>query len=150
MPLLDVPNLAQIEPGGCLAACAAMVLAHMEQPSLQEDIARQIGARPFGVPASNIRRLAAWGVEVHFGQGSLNAIASALVEGHPPIVFLRTSELSYWEEDMPHAVVLVGLDPEAAFLLDPAYEDEAPVRVSLGDFVLAWSHFDMVYALITA
>jgi hypothetical protein len=38
---------------------------------LQEDVARQIGAHPFGVPASHIRRLAAWGLEVHYGEGSL-------------------------------------------------------------------------------
>lgn len=149
MTLLDVPYLPQHEPGGCLVACAAMVLAYLEQPALQEDIARQIRARPFGVPASNIRRLAAWGLEVEFGQSSLNELADALEQGHAPIIFLRTSELPYWREDTPHAVVLVGLDPESAFLLDPAYEDETPVSVSLGDFVLAWSHFDMVFALIT-
>ena len=148
MILLDVPYLPQHEPGGCLVACAAMVLAHLEQPALQEDIARQIGARPAGVPAFNIRRLAAWGLDVQYGQGSLNELSAALARGHSPIIFLRTSELPYWQEDTPHAVVLVGLDTDSAFLLDPAYEDEVPVSVTLGDFLLAWSHFDMVYALI--
>ena len=109
----------------------------------------QIGAQPAGVPAFNIRRLAAWGLEVEYGQGSLNELSAALTRGYPPIIFLRTSELPYWQEDTPHAVVLVGLDRESAFLLDPAYEDEIPVSVTLGDFLLAWSHFDMVYALIT-
>lgn len=33
MTLLDVPYLPQHEPGGCLTACAAMVLAHLEQPA---------------------------------------------------------------------------------------------------------------------
>ena len=149
MILLDVPYLPQHEPGGCLVACAAMVLAHLEQPALQEDIARQIGARPAGVPAFNIRRLAAWGLDVQYGQGSLSELTAALVRGNAPIIFLRTSELPYWQEDTPHAVVLVGLDRESAFLLDPAYEDETPVSVTLGDFLLAWSHFEMVYALIT-
>lgn len=149
MTLLDVPYLPQHEPGGCLIACAAMVLAYLEQPALHEDIARQIGARPAGVPASNIRRLAAWGLNIQFGQGSLNELADAVAKGHPPIIFLRTSELPYWREDTPHAVVLVDLDPESASLLDPAYEDETPVKVNVGDFLLAWSHFDMMYALIT-
>lgn len=84
MPLLDVPYLPQREPGGCLVTCAAMVLAHLEQPALQEEIARQLGARPAGVPASNIRRLAAWGLDVQFTQGSLNELAGALVKGHAP------------------------------------------------------------------
>lgn len=95
MTLLDVPYLPQHEPGGCLVACAAMVLAYLEQPALQEDIARQIRAQPFGVPASNIRRLATWGLEVQFGQSSLNELADALEQGHAPIIFLRTSELPY-------------------------------------------------------
>lgn len=149
MPLLDVPYLPQREPGGCLVACAAMVLAHLEQPALQEEIARQLGARSAGVPASNIRRLAAWGLDVQFTQGFLNELAGALVKGHAPIIFLRTSELPYWHEDTPHAVVLVDLDLESAWILDPAFEDETPVRVGLGDFLLAWSYFDMMYALIT-
>ena len=149
MPWLDVPYQSQHEPGGCLAACAAMVLAFLEQPALQEDIARQIGAKPSGVPASNIRRLAAWGLNVEYGEGSLNELAAALARGRPPIIFLRTSELPYWSEDTPHAVVLVGLDADNAFLLDPAYADRVPVSVTVGDFLLAWSHFDMVYAQIT-
>lgn len=89
------------------------------------------------------------GLDVQYSQeGSLNELSAALARGHAPIIFLRTSELPYWLEDTPHAVVLVGLDTDFAFLLDPAYEDEAPVSVTLGDFLLAWSHFDMVYALI--
>ena len=148
MTLLDVPYLPQHEPGGCLVACAAMVLAYLQKPAVQEDIARQIGARPAGVPAFNIRRFAAWGLDVQYGQGSLSELTAALVRGNAPIIFLRTSELSYWQEDTPHAVVLVGLDTDSAFLLDPAYEDAAPVSVTLGDFLFAWSHFDMVYALI--
>ena len=71
MAWLNVPYLPQDEPGGCLSACAAMVLAYMGQPALQEDVALQIGALPFGVPAFNIQRLAAWGLEVHLGDFSL-------------------------------------------------------------------------------
>ena len=123
--------------------------AYLEQPALQSDIARQIDARPAGVPASNIRRLAAWGLKVQYGQGSLNELSAALSMGNAPIVFLRTSELPYWQEDTPHAVVLIGIGTESAFLLDPAYESKTPVSVAVGDFLLAWSHFDMVYALIT-
>jgi hypothetical protein len=61
---------------------------------------------------------------------------------------MRTSELPYWREDTPHALVLVGLDAAHAYVLGPAYADEVPVIVALGDFLLAWSHFDQTYALI--
>jgi predicted double-glycine peptidase len=85
---------------------------------------------------------------VHYSEGSLSELSAALAADNPPIVFVRTAELSYWHEDTPHAVVLVGLDAVNAYLLDPAYEDEVPVRVARGDFLLAWSHFNQTYALI--
>jgi len=64
-----------------------MVLAYLEQPVLQEDVAHQIEARQFGVPASNIQRLAAWGLDVHYGEGSLDELSAALDSGRAPIVF---------------------------------------------------------------
>ncbi len=148
MSWLNVPYLSQAEPGGCLPACAAMVPAYLEQPALREDIARQIGARRFGTPASNIRRLTAWGLVVEYRSGSLEELAAAVSAGNPSIVFVRTSELPYWREDTPHAVVVVGLDEAHVYLLDPAYPEETPVEVTVGDFALAWSHFEQTYALI--
>ncbi len=57
----------------------------------------------------------------------------------PCILFLRTGELPYWQLDTPHAVVLAGLEADQAHIFDPAIE-EAPVSVSQGDLLLAWSH----------
>ena len=74
MHLLDVPYLQQVDPGGCLPACAAMVLAYLEQPALQEDISRQIGALSWGTPASNIRRLTGWGFQVRYDTSSLREL----------------------------------------------------------------------------
>jgi hypothetical protein len=125
-----------------------MLLAHLEQPALQEDVARQIGTRPWGTPASNILKLVTWGMRVYYGTGSLASLESRLEAGIPPIVFVRTSELPYWQEDTPHAVIVVGMDADNVFLLDPAYQDEIPVTVSLGNFALAWSHSDQAMALI--
>jgi hypothetical protein len=61
---------------------------------------------------------------------------------------VRTSELPYWDEDTPHAVVVIGMDDSSIYLLDPAYPDEIPVAVSLGDFSLAWSYFEQAMAVI--
>ena len=147
--LLDVPYLRQIEPGGCLVACAAMVLAYLEQPAMQEDIGRQIGALPWGTPASNIRRLGGWGFYVRYETGSVRDLRAFLFAGHPVIAFVRTLDLPYAQDDSPHAVVVVGVDEEVNHLLDPDYPEQIPVAVSIGDFSLAWSHFDQAYALIT-
>jgi ABC-type bacteriocin/lantibiotic exporter with double-glycine peptidase domain len=149
MHLLDVPYLQQIEPGGCLPACIAMVLAYLEQPALQEDISRQIGALPWGTPASNVRRLAGWGFQVRYDTSSLRELQTFLAAGSPPIAFLRTVDLPYAQVDAPHAVVIVGIHDDAVYLLDPDYPDQTPVVVSIGDFALAWSHFDQLCAIIS-
>jgi uncharacterized protein YvpB len=76
-------------------------------------------------------------------------LAAHLLHGEPCIVFLRTGELPYWQEDTGHAVVLVGMDEDVVYLNDPAFA-QAPQRVSRGDFLLAWLEFDYDYAVITA
>ncbi|MCP4164672.1 MAG: hypothetical protein GY759_02115 [Chloroflexi bacterium] len=101
------------------------------------------------MPASNIQRLVAWGVEVTYGVGSLNELSAELAEGSAPIVFVRTCELSYWNEDTPYAIVVVGIDESSVYLLDPAYSEKVPVGVPSDEFSLAWSYFDQTYALIS-
>ena len=146
--LLTVPYLQQDEPGGCLPTCAAMVLAYLEQPALQADVARQIGALPWGTPTSNIRRLAGWGFEVRFETGSFRELQALLSAGHPVIAFVRTVDLPYAQYDSPHAVVIVGIDSDTVHLLDPDYPEQTPVAISIDDFALAWSHFDQAFAVI--
>jgi ABC-type bacteriocin/lantibiotic exporter with double-glycine peptidase domain len=147
MPWLNVPHLQQSEPGWCLPACVAMVTAYWQQPLLQDDIARWLGARSIGVPASRIQELARHGFEVFSGTGSLAELQTWLAQDVPSILFIRTGELPYWQVDTPHAVVLAGLEGESAYLLDPGVET-APVAVSVGDLMLAWSHFDYTYAVL--
>jgi hypothetical protein len=52
-----------------------------------------------------------------------------------------------WQIDTSHAVVLAGLEEDQAHLFDPAVEN-APATVSVGDLLLAWSHFDYTYAVL--
>jgi hypothetical protein len=125
-----------------------MLLAYLEQPALQEDIARLIGTRSWGTPASNILRLTSWGFHVYYGTASLYSLQAYLEAGIAAIAFVRTSELPYYEDDTPHAVVVIGLDANVIYLLDPAYQDEIPINVPVGDFALAWSHFDQAIAII--
>jgi hypothetical protein len=62
MSWLPVPHLQQSSPGFCLPACVAMVSAYWEQPLLQEDVARWLGTRGIGTPASRIQRLTQQGL----------------------------------------------------------------------------------------
>jgi len=142
---LPVPYLVQDKPGWCLPACAGMIAAYWGQPLLQDDIANWLGATGVGVPARRIQRLATRGFNVVYRTGSISELETWLKRNVPCILFVHTGELPYWNIDTPHAVVLVGLTPEQAFLLDPAFE-EVPVTVSPEDLLLAWSFFDYTYA----
>lgn len=147
MPLLDVPHIRQSETGWCLPACVAMVSAWWQQPLTQDDIARWLGTRAIGTPAGKLHRLVKYGFEVTYGPGSLDDLAAWLKRDVPSILFVRTVDLSYWAVDTPHAVVLVGLDEDNAYLLDPDVE-VAPVRVTVDELMLAWGHFDYTYAAL--
>ena len=125
-----------------------MVAAYWEQPLLQADVANWLGVTGVGTPASHIRRLAARGFEVVYRTGSLADLETWLELGVPCILFVRTGELSYWDVDTAHAVVLVGLDSEHAYLLDPAVA-QSPVTVSPDELMLAGSFFDYTYAVLT-
>lgn len=149
MPWLNVPHLKQREAGWCLPACVAMVAAYWQQPLLQDDIARWLDASGVGVPASRIQRLAQRGFQVIYRTGSLDDLEAWMRRGVPCILFVRTGELPYWPVDTPHAVVLAGIESGHAYLFDPAV-DRAPMDVSVGDLMLAWSHFDYMYAVLRA
>lgn len=126
-----------------------MVLEYGKQPVGYARLIALLGIRDFGAPSSNIQRLADLGLSVCFSQGSLARLETHLERDEPCIVFLRTGELPYWTEDTGHAVVVVGLDSDTVYLDDSAF-DQAPQRVSRGDFLLAWLEFDYDYAVITS
>ena len=147
MPWLNVPHIRQANPGWCLPACVAMVAAYWQQPLLQDDIARWLGTSGVGTPSSRIRALRQYGFEVTYGTGSLAELRTWLSRDIPCIIFVRTGELPYWRVDTPHAVVVAGLDADSATLFDPDLES-APVFVSIGDLMLAWSHSDYAVAAL--
>jgi hypothetical protein len=124
-----------------------MSVAFQGESITQDDIARWLGTSEIGTPASRVEQLSKRGFEVIYRQGSLGEVRSWLARATPCILFVRTGELAYWDYDTPHAVVLVGLEEDVAFLLDPA-DERVPVEVPLGDLMLAWSHLGYTYAVI--
>ena len=148
MPWLKIPHLPQREPGWCLPACVAMTAAYLQQPLLQEDVARWLHTRKSGTPARQIVRMAQRGFIVTYTDlGSLTDLESWLNRNIPPILFVLTGELSYWSINTQHAVVLGGLSGNEAHLFDPGF-DTAPVSVPIDELSLAWSHFDYTYATL--
>jgi ABC-type bacteriocin/lantibiotic exporter with double-glycine peptidase domain len=126
-----------------------MVTAYLQQPLFQDDIARWLGTDDLGTPASRIQRMSRRGFEVAYSDTSSLADLEAWLKNQiPPILFIRTGELSYWPIDTQHAVVLAGLTTGVAYIFDPS-SDNAPVTVSSDELLLAWSHFDYTYATLT-
>lgn len=147
MPWLNVPYLQQTEPSWCLPACVAMVAAYWEQPLYQADVAQWLGTRYIGTPSSNVQRLSRYGFQVVYQTGSAAQLLYWLEQEVPCILFVRTGELSYWQMDTPHAVVLAGLDNENAYLFDPN-ETDAPVTIPKDELLLAWAYSDYTYAVL--
>lgn len=134
---LPVPHQQQHERGECLVACAAMILVYLGVSITYKRLLKLLQVRSqIGAPASSIHKLEQLGITVVYQQGTLAELHSHLANGRPCIVFLKTGELPYWDEDSDHAVVVVGLDDNLVYLNDPEFPD-APIQVPRGDFDLA-------------
>lgn len=142
-----VPAYKQSYPGRCLPACVRMVLAYYGDKREEDDLARLLQSRRFGTRASNVRRLEVIGYSVTYGQTTLAQLKDHLANNIPPIVFLQTGPLPYWEENVNHAVVLVGMTVDQAYVLDPAFDSVQ--SIPLDAFQLAWSDFDYTFAVVT-
>lgn len=132
-----------------MAACTQMALQHIHIHQSQPQLNQLLGLSETGVPAARVRRLSRLGVSVIYTTGDETALRTAIDRGLPPIVFLSTGDLPYWQSNLRHAVLVVGYDDAAVYLNDPVF-GEASQQVSWGDFMLAWSEFDYRYALLVA
>jgi predicted double-glycine peptidase len=91
--------------------------------------------------------LEALGASIFIERGQFETLRSLLARKIPPIVFVSTQDLSYWDEATQHAVVIAGIDETHVSLHDPAFPD-APKTIPIDEFMLAWLEMDEFYALI--
>lgn len=148
LTILTVSHFQQRERGDCLVACVAMVLDYMGIQQSYRRLYKLLNIKKgLGTALYNIRRLEKLGVTILFQQGNLAQLHSHLKQNEPSIVPVKTAELPYWKEDTDHAVVVVGLDDQFVYLNDPFFP-VAPLRVSTGDFDLAWLERDEFYAVL--
>ncbi len=145
--LLPIPHHQQQSDGDCLAACAAMVLIHLERGIEYGRLLHLLKIKSYGAPASNIRLLAQLDCAVTYGVTDMAGLENMLAQDQPVIVFVRTGELPYWDHNSDHAFVVVGYDENNIYVNDPYFPD-APLTVPRGDFELAWIERDYYYALI--
>jgi hypothetical protein len=72
----------------------------------------------------------------------------AIDQNVPPLLFIRTGQLSYWNEDTQHTVLVSGYDDLDLLVHDPAFPD-APRRVNADEIMLAWDEFDNTFATLS-
>ncbi len=147
MPLLTISHQQQRNNSDCLATCAMMVLAAKGYQIEYASLIELLHISDSGAPYSYLHFLEKVGITVLLERGDLTILRNLLEQGISPIVFVNTGELPYWDETVYHAVVLVGLDDTFAYLNDPAFEN-APQKVALGDFDLAWFEMGEEYAIL--
>ena len=146
--LLPIPHQRQRQEADCLAACAAMVLAHLKIRVDYKQLLKLLKTKPFGTSGQNLKYLTALGVQVTYREGSLEEIKGHLLSEVPCIVLVRTADLTYWSYSTDHAVVVTGFDDKIIYVNDPAF-DTYPISVSVTEFELAWMEFDYRYGTIT-
>ena len=145
--LLPVAHREQVSEAECVAVCVAMVLDYIGINASYERVMQILQTKEWGTVVSRIQALEQLGVLVIYKQGTFAELQTHLSNNHPPIAFVATRELPYWNGDEQHAVVVVGLDDNYIYLNDPAFPTPA-IPVSRGDFDLAWLEWDELYAVL--
>ena len=144
---LNVPHFQQEFEYSCVAACVRMVLAHYGDLRTEAELRSLLDTQPTGTRAGNIMRISGPAFEVYLRPSNMAELQKVLAENQPPIVFMQTGSLEYWNMDIFHAAVLVGLDDVNAVLNDP-YFATAPQTTSLQSFEKAWSQTGQFAAFI--
>jgi ABC-type bacteriocin/lantibiotic exporter with double-glycine peptidase domain len=135
---LNVPHCKQEFNYSCVAACARMVLAYHGRDLSEADLRQLLNTQPDGTRARNLTAVASLGFDVQLDPSNLSQLREALGAGIPPIVFVDTGPLDYWQIDCAHVAVVVGINDTSVYLNDPFF-DTAPQQTSLASFLQAWA-----------
>jgi ABC-type bacteriocin/lantibiotic exporter with double-glycine peptidase domain len=125
-----------------------MVLAYWGKNIDEARLATVLDTEYYGTVASNIRRLEQFGFSVTYKIGAhWTEVTDHLENSVPVIALVQTGDLPYWQENTAHVIVLVGIEGDTVFANDPAFA-VSPQKISIDDFILAWSEIDYRYAAI--
>ncbi len=144
---LSVPHWQQEFEYSCVAACVRMVLAHYGDIRTETELRALLDTQPTGTRAGNVMRLSGPSFEVYLRPSNLVELKRMLADNQPSIVFLKTGSLEYWEMDIFHTAVLVGLDEFTVALHDP-YFATGPQTTSLQNFEKAWAQTGQLSAFL--
>lgn len=133
-----------------MPTCVRMVLSYLGLEYSEDEISRILGSQEFGTPSSAVQKLTTLGLEVVYREWSISQLLSSLDTEQPVILFVRTGFLDHWQEDVAHAVVVVGAEKDQRFwLYDPALPT-GPLSVSWNGLLAAWAEFEYRGTAISA
>jgi len=150
MSIWPVPYFQQSVSGYCLPACVRMVLAYQGAEHTEQEISKILGTRKMGTPCYAVKRLAGWGYQVEYRSWSKRELLSVLDQGQPMIVFVQTIFLGYWQENVAHAIVVVGITDDQEFWVHDPAQSHGPLRVSQNGLLAAWGEFGYKGAVVQA
>ena len=150
--MLNVPHFNQREDGFCLPACVQMVLAFYGVQANQEQLSKQMGVvAPIGTSLRSITRIRSSLPKTLTVSASeaedVQQLYDALSKGTPPVLRVITGDLPYWTFATTHALVLIGIEGEQAFVNDPAFS-HAPIALNREFLFLAWMNAGALFGLI--
>jgi predicted double-glycine peptidase len=127
-----------------------MVLAALGRP-MAEDLLRVLtDCSPLGTDAFQVveaARQLGFPTSRKYTLASLDELATVLVEGHWPIVYVDLWPLQGGLSGQYHALVVIDLDAAQVTVLDPLYGER---RVPREDFQEAWSAMRFLTIVIAA
>jgi ABC-type bacteriocin/lantibiotic exporter with double-glycine peptidase domain len=115
-----------------------MVMAHYGRNESEDNVRQLLGTTSRGTRAANVTSVVQLGFDVRFGASNLPQLQAMLAANVPPIIFLLTGTLDYWETNDAHAVVLIGIDAATVHLNDPFF-DTFSQQTPLANFQQAWA-----------
>jgi hypothetical protein len=124
-----------------------MVLAHYGDVRTEAELRTLLDTTAAGTPARNVMRVSSPAFEVYIHPSNLAELRQALALNQPVIVFVKTGSLAYWNMDIFHTAVLIGLNDTTAAFNDPYFET-APQTTSLDTFEKAWAQTGQFAAFI--
>jgi len=147
--ILPVKHFQQRREGECLAACAAMVLGYLGASIPYQRLLTLLEIQSdVGTPSFKVRNLVRIKIAVDYRRGTIEQLQAHLLANQPCIVFVRTGDLQYRNDNTDHALVLIGIDDKYVYVNDPEFV-ESPYRELIGNFDLAWLERDEMYAVLT-
>jgi len=126
-----------------------MVLAFQGVALGEGELCRLLETQPVGTPVLNVLLLTQHvpGCHVEVTNTSFDDLVRWLQESVPPIVFVSTAPLHYWQTECLHALVVVEAGEQTVLVHDPAFAT-APIAIPRDEFLAAWGELAQLAARI--